>query len=224
MSDMIQALGSGLGSGQARSPARAQAELRAEPSRARSPKPKAESKQINMARVKKAVVRPPRQPRGLQNRSLRILMIASEAQPFSKSGGLADVAGACPGRSGGWAMTSPWSRRATGASRPGRSPPACAPDVAGVTLRGRAHRGAARARRPRGAGRLPAVLRPRRHLRRAGRRLPRQPGALCVPRRRGPRLGRACSPSRRTSSTATTGRAAWWRRTCAHPCTLRPCT
>ena len=31
-------------------------------------------------------------PRPLASRSLRILMIASEAQPFSKTGGLADVA------------------------------------------------------------------------------------------------------------------------------------
>src|SRR5215204_2878485 len=59
---------------------------------AESRKPEAESRKPEAeSRRPKAESRTPR-----ADRSLRIVMVASEAQPFSKTGGLADVATALP--------------------------------------------------------------------------------------------------------------------------------
>ena len=118
--------------------------------------------------------------------ALRILMIASEAQPFSKTGGLADVATALPkalGRLGhDVTLITPRYRGVTDG-----------PVVGTVSIEMAAHRFNARLMEappsawPASAGergaaaRLPRALRSRRHLLRRARRFRRQRGALRVP-------------------------------------------
>ena len=145
--------------------------------------------------------------------ALRILMIASEAQPFSKTGGLADVATALPKALGqlGHDVT---------LITPRYRGIADGPVVGRVSIEMAAHRFTAdlieapdRARGARAAARLPRALRPRRHLLRRARRLPRQRGALRVSVRRRDRMGRRSKTSRSTSFTRTTGKAASRRST-----------
>ncbi len=121
-------------------------------------------------------------------------MVASEAHPFSKTGGLADVATALSAALGGSATTSRWSRRAIAASRPAkaaRQRPRVRRRITGSTPTcTRCRSGDERAR---DARRLPAALRSRRHLRRAQQRLRRQPDSLRVSVHCRARVGGAAS-------------------------------
>ena len=151
---------------------------------------------------------------------LRILFMASEVEPFAKTGGLADVAGALP--------------RALAAPRPRRAHPHAEVPRRGGHGRVRAHGGAGRAhlpRRPRGGGRPPGgpralrradvlprpgpLLRPRAALRHRRRGLLGQLRALRLLLPRGTRGGgaprgqkTAARPGARRSSTPMTGRRA----------------
>ena len=129
-------------------------------------------------------------------------MIASEAQPFSKTGGLADVATALPkalGRLGHEVtlMTPRYRGVASGAIAGTRDDRNRVARVQGRPARSRAGPGRARA-----AGRLPGALRPARHLqrRRAGLSRQRRSIRLSVGRRR--RLGIATGHALRHSSCA----------------------
>ena len=161
-----------------------------------------------------ARVQPPAPPARRPATPLRVLMVASEAAPFSKTGGLADVASALP--------------RALG--RLGHEVTLFTPRYAGVSAGAVAARGvgrhrrhavhrrpvrrAARRRRPGDAGRMPAALPPARPLQRRRRRLRRQRAALRASWSSPRSSGRRSRPSRSTSCTPTTGRRAWCRPTC----------
>ena len=142
-------------------------------------------------------------------------MIASEAAPFSKTGGLADVASALPRALGrlGHEVTlfTPALRRGVGRTVAARR-------VGGAGRRvalGRAVRRADRRRRARHAGGVPAALSSGRALQRRRRRLRRQRPALRLPGHRRARVGGHSAPRRSTSCTRTTGRPGSRRRTCA---------
>ena len=135
-------------------------------------------------------------------------MIASEAQPFSKTGGLADVATALPkalGRLGHDVTLITPRYRGVAA---GRSSARVSIEMAAHRFKARADRSAASAPgAPRAAARLPGALRSRRHLlRRRAAISPTTPCATrCCPRPRS--TGRRSKTSRSTSFTRTTGRA-----------------
>ena len=138
-------------------------------------------------------VRAPRRPAP----PLRVLMIASEAAPFSKTGGLADVASALPRALGrlGHEVTLFTPRYAGVSAGQWRHDVSAA--VGGRLLRRRAVRGAARCRGAGDARRVPAALPPRRALQQRRGRVRRQRAALRVPGDRRAGVGGAAADAHR---------------------------
>ncbi|MEZ5416555.1 MAG: glycogen/starch synthase [Vicinamibacterales bacterium] len=157
----------------------------------------------------------PRTPRAAPRPvSLGILMIASEVAPFSKTGGLADVAAALPralGRAGhDVTVMTPRYRGIAAGQWMGE----VSATVAGTTFTAGLYEDALGpgARVVRG---LPAAVRPRRAVQRRRRRLPGQPAQVRLPGDRGARVAADSAPARSMSSTATTGRPGSPAPTCA---------
>ncbi len=137
-------------------------------------------------------------------------MVASEAVPFAKTGGLADVVAALPKALGALGhdvtVVIPRYRGIAVSGAPTTSFPV---SMGGHDYPGRRVHPRNEPGRTRGAGRSPGVLRPRRALRAGQPRLRRQPSPIRVPVPGGPGVGTTRGQARRHRPRA---RLAGWTR------------